>query len=339
MFKLFLKKYFVIIIFALIINIPIIILGAVRTNKEITLPGDTANINNLISIDKEYKEDGTFSSIYVVSFEHSTILQNIITSSNDKIDVEDINLEYNQLSDFELYDAGQIQKRSSIEKAMILSYEKAKSVDSNINIDYEYQGLQITYYSKNSKLKIKDIIIKINDIDISVGYSDFRTSLVTELYDNDNLDKITILRNNKEIILTEEEIDYYNFSCYDIFDINYDTLSPKAKINKSNSGGPSGGLLQALSIYNKLTLFDYSKGLKISGTGTINLSGKVGKIGGIKQKIYTAFNDNVDVFFCPSENYDEALIAYNKINNKEKMALVKVYTLDDALGYLEALNV
>ena len=38
----------------------------------------------------------------------------------------------------------------------------------------------------------------------------------------------------------------------------------------------------------KLTDFDYTRGLKICGTGTININGIVGEIGGIKQKIHTA---------------------------------------------------
>ena len=70
MTKKFLKKYWIILIFALIINIPIVILGTIRTNKDIMLPGDTQNIKGFISIDNDYTEKGSFSSIYVVDFEH-----------------------------------------------------------------------------------------------------------------------------------------------------------------------------------------------------------------------------------------------------------------------------
>ena len=339
MIKKFLKKYWIILIFALIINIPIVILGTIRTNKDIMLPGDTQNIKGFISIDNDYTEKGSFSSIYVVDFEHSTKLQNLLLKNNKTAEISDLNLNYNQLSDMELYQAGQIQKNSSIQKAIILAYQEAKKIDESINIDHIYRGLQITYYSQNSKLRIGDFIIKINDVSKDIGYIDFRKELINNLFDDDNTDTFTILRDSKEYVFTEEEIDHNNFGCYDIFNIDYQTINPKATIKSTNVGGPSGGLLQTLSIYNRLTSFDYTNGLKIAGTGTMSLSGKVGEIGGIKQKIYTAYADNVDVFFCPKENYYDALIAYNNLENKEKMVLVKVEYLKDALEYLEALNV
>ena len=90
--------------------------------------------------------------------------------------------------------------------------------------------------------------------------------------------------------------------------------------------------MQALAIYNQLTEFDYTRGLKICGTGTININGTVGEIGGIKQKIYTADICNVDIFLCPEANYDEAKEAYDKLNTK--MKLVKVSNFDEAIGYL-----
>lgn len=339
MIKKFLKKYWVILAFALIINIPIVIMGTIRTNKDITLPGDTQNINGFISIDNEYEEKGSFSSIYIVDFEHSTILQNLLLKNNPKADITDLNLDNNQLSDLELYRAGQIQKNSSISKALIVAYEKAKELNENININYYYRGLQVTYYSKKSSLRVSDIIVKINDVDIDSGPTEFRKALVDNLYDDDNLDIITVKRDTLTLTFSEEEIDYYHFGCYDIFNIDYVNTKPSATVKSSNTGGPSGGLLQTLSIYNRLTSFDYTRGLKIAGTGTMNLSGKVGAIGGVKQKIYTAFEDNVDVFFCPADNYDDAKEAYDKLSNKEKMALVKVSTFSDAIDYLEALNV
>ena len=96
--------------------------------------------------------------------------------------------------------------------------------------------------------------------------------------------------------------------------------------------------MQTLSIYNKLIDIDLTKGYKVSGTGTIDLEGNVGAIGGIKQKIYTAFQNNVEIFFCPEANYEEALEAYNKLKNKEKMTLISLKSFNEAINYLGALN-
>lgn len=93
-------------------------------------------------------------------------------------------------------------------------------------------------------------------------------------------------------------------------------------------------MLQTLSLLNSLIEEDITKGKKIAGTGTIDVNGKVGAIGGITQKIYTAFDDNVEIFLCPEDNYEEALLAYNTLKNKEKMKLFSVGTLQEALEVL-----
>ena len=120
--------------------------------------------------------------------------------------------------------------------------------------------------------------------------------------------------------------------CQECYEISEDVF-PAYTLKTTNVGGPSGGLLQTLAIYNSLVDEDITRGLKIAGTGTIDANGKVGKIGGIKQKIHTANDDNMDIFLCPEENYDEALIAYNSLKNP-KMKLYMVKTLDDALEVL-----
>ncbi len=261
MIKKFFKKHWLILTFSLFINIPIVIMGTIRTNKDITLKGDTQNINSFIKVETDYEEKGSFSSIYVINFEHSTILQNLIVSNVDTALISDLNLDYNNLSDLEIYKAGQIQKTSSISKAIILAYETCKD-NENVNIEYSYVGLEVTYYSKNSALRIGDRIIKVNDISYSLGQKEFKSQLKNSLFD-DKLDSYTILRNGKEILFTEKDIDYNNFGAYDMFDISYETLSPKITIKSTNVGGPSGGLLQTLSIYNKLIDLDLTKGYKV----------------------------------------------------------------------------
>ena len=81
---------------------------------------------------------------------------------------------------------------------------------------------------------------------------------------------------------------------------------------------------------------DITRGRKIAGTGTIETDGTVGPIGGIQQKIYTAFDDDIEIFLCPEENYEDALIAYNSLRNKERMKLYKVSTFAEALEVLRS---
>ncbi|MBO5542125.1 MAG: hypothetical protein J5936_01695, partial [Acholeplasmatales bacterium] len=79
--------------------------------------------------------------------------------------------------------------------------------------------------------------------------------------------------------------------------------------------------------------------LKIAGTGTINSTTyKIGAIGGIKEKIPTAIDDGVDIFFCPKANYNEAYLKYESIKNHDRMKLVEVETLMDAINYLKEVS-
>lgn len=65
-------------------------------------------------------------------------------------------------------------------------------------------------------------------------------------------------------------------------------VEPDIDFEIENIGGPSAGLMMSLEIYNQLTKPDETKGYDIAGTGTIDVDGKVGPIGGIDQKVVAA---------------------------------------------------
>lgn len=99
--------------------------------------------------------------------------------------------------------------------------------------------------------------------------------------------------------------------------------------HESDIGGPSAGLMFTLELINRLTPGDLTKGYRIAGTGTIDPSGKVGPIGGVKHKVVAADREGAVLFLVPSGNYEEAKAKMDKMNTK--MKLVKVETLQDAL--------
>ena len=102
---------------------------------------------------------------------------------------------------------------------------------------------------------------------------------------------------------------------------------------KWNESGSSGGFMLSLAIYDRLVDADLTKGRKIVGTGTIDANGNVGEIGGVKYKVLGASREKADIFFCPKENYEEAINTKNKYNLKLK--IVKVETLEEAINYLK----
>lgn len=323
------KKYKILIAIFLIPNIFFIVICTYRTDKEITLVGDLTNVESFINVEDSKKQSGTFSSIFVYSSQHTTIFQNYMLDLFEENDIEKISSGYTHFNSDDMHKMGVIQKNQSVEASLILSFENAKEDNPNVNIDYQFYGYIVRYvFAKTDKIKLGDIIQSINGIE----YKD--RANFTLAYKSLKLnDKIVVLRNNDklEIMIDENQ----EFRVYEKYNIDYLSANPKIIVNKSNSVGPSAGLMQTLSVYNQLTEFDYTLGKKIAGTGTIDVNGNAGIIGGIKQKIYAAYRNKADIFFCPSGNYDEALITYNKLKNKERMQLVRVETLEDAIGYLK----
>ncbi|MQA94967.1 MAG: PDZ domain-containing protein [Streptosporangiales bacterium] len=98
-------------------------------------------------------------------------------------------------------------------------------------------------------------------------------------------------------------------------------------------GGPSAGLVFALSVIDKLTPGSLTGGKNIAVTGTIDPSGKVGPIGGVQQKVVGAAHDGAKVFFAPAANCRDAAAAA-----PEGLRVVKIETLDAAMKALDALR-
>lgn len=110
------------------------------------------------------------------------------------------------------------------------------------------------------------------------------------------------------------------------------TFPFKVSVNISDAiGGPSAGLMFALSIYDTLTPGSLTSGDTVAGTGTIDGRGSVGEIGGIQQKIVGARQDGAQLFLVPPANCADALTS-----NHGSMRLAKAATLKAAIAEVEA---
>ncbi len=107
---------------------------------------------------------------------------------------------------------------------------------------------------------------------------------------------------------------------------------PVSVVTQKISGGPSAGLMFTLTIYNSLSSKDLTAGRKIAGTGTINLDGTVGPIGGVKQKVAAAEAVGATYFLSPVENYDDALSVARHIK------VIKIDTAQQAIEFLQSLS-
>lgn len=98
-------------------------------------------------------------------------------------------------------------------------------------------------------------------------------------------------------------------------------------------GGPSAGLVFALSIYDNLTPGSLTDGKVVAGTGTIAPDGTVGPIGGIREKIIGAAEDGAELFLVPPDNCEAALTAPV---DEDDIELVRADTMHSAVEALES---
>lgn len=68
----------------------------------------------------------------------------------------------------------------------------------------------------------------------------------------------------------------------------------------SGIGGPSAGLLFALAVYDLVNEEDLAAGRVIAGTGTVDVDGRIGAVGGIIEKVAAAELARADVLLVPA---------------------------------------
>lgn len=98
-------------------------------------------------------------------------------------------------------------------------------------------------------------------------------------------------------------------------------------------GGPSAGTMFALGIVDKLTPEDEADGKVIAGTGTMDVTGDVGPIGGIRQKLAGALRDGASWFLAPADNCDDVVG-----HVPDGLRVVRVETLHDAREAMTAIG-
>ena len=106
----------------------------------------------------------------------------------------------------------------------------------------------------------------------------------------------------------------------------------EASFGLSDVGGPSAGMMFALGVVDEITPGSLTGGKDISGTGTINMDGQVGPIGGIQQKMAGARNSGSRFFLAPASNCDEV-----RGHEPEGMQVFAVSTLHEAVTATEAI--
>lgn len=350
------KKIFIIslivlyFLFMLSVTIPV--------NYELVTPGSP---NAIVSTKSKpvnraaisIETDNQAANVYTVgvrTHKPVTAFQYFLARLSD--DVDEWN--YNPREDFnanEDYQIGVIQKTTSISNAIIVAYDAARDYEiatkgsSDIYLDHAFAGVivaNVRDYSR-SYLKVNDLITKVNGTKItsSAHFSELLAQITGESYI-----EMTVIRNDKEITVNGRKVSIttetgekklvLGISIIESHYVNSETASPKFSVSSElQSIGSSGGAMTALAIFETLIGDDFIGEKQVMGTGTIDLSGKIGEISGVQQKVLTAQLYGCHVFFVAAANYEEAKSQYDTLENPS-YELVKVSTFTDIIEYLEA---
>ena len=87
--------------------------------------------------------------------------------------------------------------------------------------------------------------------------------------------------------------------------------------------GPSSGVAVTTSILSKL--LDVIVSDKIAFTGEISLKGRILKVGGIKEKLISAYNNGIKTVYIPSSNQKDLFEVPAEITDKLEIKLVDNY--------------
>ena len=114
-------------------------------------------------------------------------------------------------------------------------------------------------------------------------------------------------------------------------DGNAYALPATVSIDTANIGGPSAGLAMTLTLIDKLSRKSISGNQPIAATGTIDVHGNVGDVGGVAEKTVAVQRAGAKYFFVPQVEVKTA-----KSEAQPGLTIVGVTTLAQALRDLRA---
>jgi PDZ domain-containing protein len=110
-------------------------------------------------------------------------------------------------------------------------------------------------------------------------------------------------------------------------------LPAEVSIDTANIGGPSAGLAMTLSLIDLLSRKSISGDQPIAATGTIDVFGNVGDVGGVAEKTVAVQRAGAKYFFVP-----QVEVATAKANAKPGLTIIGVTSLAQTLRDLKALG-
>lgn len=327
-------------VFLFFTTIILILFFTIPLPYEVLLPGGVQEIESIIEIEDEYVSEGKFYSSYVTVITKPSPFIYLYSKAFNKAEIVPLSQSDRQLSVEEINQFSRISKLYSINTSIIAAYKSAGK-----EIIVEQDSLIIAYrhpdYHVFDVVKLGDIIIEFNEQPIVTGTE--IATYINGVNDCDQTVSLTVIRNEETLQLdsplteVKEGVCGLGIATY----MNYEIIesTPSFEVKNDQGYGSSAGLMQALMIYDKLTEEDLTDGKKVAGTGGIDVNGNVTLIGGIRQKVMGAIQDDIEIYFAPDLDVGDGTNLYQialdvRDELKSDIIIIPVKTLDDAINYL-----
>ena len=317
----------------LIVLIVIVLLFTIKLPYSIYTPGGAVNLNDRIRVENGYETEGSFNMAYVSMVRGSIpfLLISYVIPDWDIVAASDITAEGEDMD--EMLERERLYMQESMDAAIINAYQAA---GEDITITRTVN--EVSYLSEDSDtdLEIGDQILSVNGEEIS-SLDDLK-SIVESLSSGTEV-TLRVIRDDEErdcTAVTYDTNDGTKIGVSLLTTYEYETDPEVTITSKASEAGSSGGLMMSLAIYNQLVPEDITGGMKIVGTGTIDIEGNVGEIGGVRYKLIGAVKNDADLFICPEENYEEAMSV--KEEKDYDITIISVSTFLETIEKLEGLS-
>ncbi len=317
---------------SLIALLLIFLLFTIELPYSIYTPGGAVDLNDRIVVADGYESEGSFNMAYVSMVRGSIpfLLISYIIPDWDIVATEDITNEGEDKA--EMLAREKLYLRESQDAAIINAYTYAGA-------DIEITGTIgiVSYITEeaDTNLEVGDEIIEVNGEEVS-SLEELKSIVESLEADEEVILKVKRDDEERECYAKTYDSDGTKIGVSLITTYEYITDPEVTITSKSSEAGSSGGLMMSLAIYNQLVAEDITGGLKIVGTGTIDIYGNVGEIGGVKYKLIGAVKNDADIFICPEENYEEALEVATQ--HDYDITIISVATFTEAIEKLASIT-
>jgi PDZ domain-containing protein len=317
--------------------------GFIPTGYDVIRAGAPINLNEFVQYEGGSELEGDLGMTYVASMDNTlwplmliALLMEegveIVPSTSELLELNMEDLDYQQYM---------MMSQSKIKAEYIVrSYLKE---EPKLDLIGFYPVHYIPEWPYKDEIKVTDILIEMDGEPLE-SY-DHLDQLIVEKTPGE-MTTLTLLREGETVeveVSTYPERDYYGNTFLGIYFEEVFEMELDDNIewqNIENLGGPSAGLMITLTLLDKMMEESLLKGNAVAGTGTIEIDGVVGPIGGVRQKVIGAAQAGFDYFLVPEDNEygNNEEIALKTVKEEGlSIKVIPVGSLDDAVEALRKL--